>query len=159
LSIVHSLNINNPYVPRHTLEKELRLPDLECFEFGPLPELDSFDESITSNETPLQEPDEDLWEAALELGPANKDVIFYTWETFETPNHVERQTTYITERGSEAYDVALVADDSKVSAGRVVKGDVLLQSLLNLGLGRSSILFNFNRKLKTFESVCALPRA
>jgi hypothetical protein len=159
LSIVHSLNINNPYVPRHTLEKELRLPDLECFEFGPLPELDSFDESITSNETPLQEPDEDLWEAALELGPANKDVIFYTWETFETPNHVERQTTYITERGSEAYDVALVADDSKVSAGRVVKGDVLLQSLLNLGLGRSSILFNFNRKLKTFESAIPDGRA
>jgi hypothetical protein len=33
----------------------------------------------------------------------------------------------------------------------VVRGDVLLQSLWNLGLGRSSILFNFNAKLKTFE--------
>jgi hypothetical protein len=57
----------------------------------------------------------------------------------------------VTERGPEAFDAALAQDDSKTRAGRVVRGNVFLQSLWNLGLGRSSILFQFNAKLKTFE--------
>jgi hypothetical protein len=65
---------------------------------------------------------------------------------------VESQTPYISEKGSEAYDATLAHDGTaKSSAGRIVKGHVLLKSLWNLGLGRSSILFHFNPKLKTFE--------
>jgi hypothetical protein len=124
---------------------------LDTFEFGPLPELDSLDESSVSVETPPLDAEEDVWEAAFELGPANKDVLFYTWESFEKGQHVPSQTPYISERGAEAFDATLVQDDGKISAGRILKGDVLLQSLWNLGLGRSSILFHFNSKLKTFE--------
>jgi hypothetical protein len=133
------------------LNRELRLPDLDTFEFGPLPELDSLDESSISLGTPPLEPEEDIWQVALELGPANKDVLFHTWEGFENPQHVERRTAYITECGPEAYDAALQADDAKISAGKVLKSNVFLQSLWNLGLGRSSILFGFNAKLKSFE--------
>jgi hypothetical protein len=77
--------------------------------------------------------------------------LFYTWESFEKGEHVESRTPYITEQGPEAFDATLIRDQSKTNAGRVLKGDVLLQSLWNLGLGRSSILFEFNAKLKTFE--------
>lgn len=128
---------------------------MDTFDFGPLPELDSLDESSISIETPALEPEEDIWEVALELGPANKDILFYTWESFENGQHIESQTPYITERGAEVYDAALLHDDSKTPAGRVVKGNVLLQSLWNLGLGRSSILFQFNTKLKSFEFTIA----
>jgi hypothetical protein len=77
--------------------------------------------------------------------------LFHTWEGFENAGHAERQTSYLTELGPGAFDAALANDNSKVAAGRVVKGEVFLQSLWNLGLGRSSILFAFNIKLKSFE--------
>lgn len=153
------MRFDHPYAPKHGLDRELRLPDLETFDFGPLPELDSIDESSISIETPALEPEEDVWEVALDLGPANKDVLFYTWESFERGEHLPSHTPYITERGPEAYDAALAHDDSTISAGRVVKGSVLLQSLWNLGLGRSSILFQFNTKLKSFEPTFADGRA
>lgn len=150
--LVTSIRFDHPYAPKHDLERELRLPDLETFEFGPLPELESLDESSITIETPPLEPEEDVWEVALELGPANKDVLFYTWESFEKGEHIPSRTPYITERGPKAYDAALARDDGQSPAGRVLKGNILLQSLWNLGLGRSSILFQFNSKLKTFES-------
>ncbi|KAI4621509.1 uncharacterized protein J4E87_006726, partial [Alternaria ethzedia] len=147
---ISSIRFDHPYAPKHDLERELRLPDLDTFEFGPLPELDSFDDDSIPIETPPLEPEEDVWKVALDLGPANKDVLFYTWESFEKGRHVESQTPYITEHGPETFDATLVRDEGK-NAGRVLKGDVLLQSLWNLGLGRSSILFQFNPKLKTFQ--------
>lgn len=149
-SQVASIKFDHPYAPKHDLEHELRLPDLDTFEFGPLPELESLDESSISIEAPSIEPEEDLWQVAFNLGPANKDVLFHTWEAFENSQHVERRTTYVSECGPELFD-AMLASDNKASAGRVVKRDVLLQSLWNLGLGRSSILFQFNPKSKSFE--------
>ena len=100
-----------------------------------------------------------MWEVALGLGPANKDVLFYTWESFEKGQHIASHTPYITERGPQAYDAALARDDSKTPAGSMIKGDILLQSLWNLGLGRSSILFQFNTKLKSFEPAITDGRA
>ena len=135
------------------------MPDLDTFNFGPLPDLDSLDESSISIEPPALEPEEDVWEVALELGPASKDVLFYTWEGFENSLHVEIRTPYVTERGPEAYDAALAHDNGKTSAGSVVQGNVLLQSLWNLGLGRSSILFQFDSKLKSFEPTIPEGRA
>lgn len=137
----------------------MRLPELETFEFGPLPELDSFEESSLSIEAPPLEPEDDIWQAAFDSGPANKDVLFYTWESFEEGQYVESHTPYISERGPGAFDAALVKDDGKISAGRILKSDILLQSLWNLGLGRSSILYQFNSKLKTFEPIVADGRA
>lgn len=124
---------------------------METFDFGPLPELESLDESSISIETPALEPEEDVWEVALELGPANKDVLFYTWENFEKGEHTACRTPYVTEHGPSSYDAALDQGKDTAPAGRVVKGDILLQSLWNLGLGRASILFQFNLKLKSFE--------
>ncbi|KAH7385452.1 Spc98 family-domain-containing protein [Phaeosphaeria sp. MPI-PUGE-AT-0046c] len=156
---ISAIKFDHPYAPKHDLEHELRLPDLDTFEFGPLPELDSLDESTTSEATPLFEPEADLWQEALESGPAQKDVLFHTWEGFEQPQHVEIQTAYVTERGAETFDAALQADSSKIGAGNVIKSSILLQSLWNLGLGRASILFEFNAKLKSFEPTLSEGRA
>ncbi|KAJ4353566.1 uncharacterized protein N0V89_005296 [Didymosphaeria variabile] len=153
-----AIKIDHPYAPKKPLEQELRLPDIESFEFGPLPDLDSFDESSVSLETPPVH-EEDVWQVALELGPANKHVTFFTWELFEQPEHVERNTPYITESGPAAFDAALLQDDSRTAAGRILKGDVLLESLWNLSLGRTSILFSFNTKRKSFEPAISDGRA
>lgn len=145
-----SIRFDHPYAPKHDLERELRLPDLETFEFGPLPELDSFDESAISVET-IPSDIEDIWEAAYEEGPARKDVLFHTWDAFEQRGHVEPPSAYLTECGPKVYDALLASNDGIAPAGKVLKGDILLQSLWNLGLGRTSILFQFNARLKSFE--------
>ncbi|KAF2451032.1 hypothetical protein P171DRAFT_378527 [Karstenula rhodostoma CBS 690.94] len=156
---VPQIKLDHPYAPKKPLEQELRLPDIDSFEFGPLPELDSSDEASISIDTPPPAQEEDVWQVALDLGPAKKDVTFFTWESFEHPEHVERNTPYITESGPAAFDAALVHDHAKTAAGRVVKDHVLLESLWNLGLGRSSILFSFNAKSRSFEPAIADGRA
>ncbi|PSN71555.1 hypothetical protein BS50DRAFT_518713 [Corynespora cassiicola Philippines] len=148
---VPSIKFDHPYAPKDLLEKELQLPDLDSFEFGPLPELDSFEESSISIVTPPVELEEDVWQAASDEGPANKDVNFFTWEAFENHGHGQNQTPYLSESGAEAFDAALARDEGKAETGRVLKNDIYLESLWNLGLGRSSILFKFNHKLRTFE--------
>lgn len=101
------------------------------------------------------EEEEHIWELALDPGPANGDVNFLSWEAFENPGHIASHPPYITESGPGALDAALLKDDQKVAAGRVIRGHVLLQSLWSLGLGRSSLLFNWDEKLRTF--VPAIP--
>ncbi|KAH6629528.1 Spc98 family-domain-containing protein [Boeremia exigua] len=152
---INSIRFDHPYAPKHDLDRELRLPDLDTFDFGPLPELDSLDESSIAIDTPPLEPEEDIWEVALELGPANKDVLFYTWESFEKGEHIASGTPYVSEHGPKAFDAALAHDTAKLPAGRVIRSNILIQSLWNLGLGRSSILFQFNYTLKSFEPTIA----
>ncbi|ORY18519.1 Spc98 family-domain-containing protein [Clohesyomyces aquaticus] len=151
---IPTIKFDHPYAPRKPLDHELRLPDLDSFEFGPLPDLDSVEDVSVSTESLAAELEDDIWNIALELGPADKDVRFFAWETFEDETHQERYTPYISESGPDAFDAALLQSRSKeqgnIATGRVIKGDTLLDSLWNLGLGRSSILFSFSRKLRTF---------
>ncbi|KAF2713244.1 hypothetical protein K504DRAFT_530264 [Pleomassaria siparia CBS 279.74] len=156
---VPSIKLNYPYAPKEPLDRELRLPDLETFEFGSLLELDSLDEPSLSTATTFVEDEDDIWKVALELGPANKDVAFFTWEAFEGPGHIEHHTPYLSESGPNAFDAALARDDGNVGSGRVVRGNVFLDSLWNLGLGRSSILFTFDPRLRTFVPAIADGRA
>ena len=57
------------------------------------------------------------------------------------------------------FDAALAKDGDQLDTGRVVTGGVLLDSLWNLGLGRSSILFAYNSKLRTFVPAIANVRS
>jgi hypothetical protein len=149
---VPAIRLDHPYAPKDVLDRALRLPAIDDFAFGPLPELDSLDESSVSLDTPPAEPEEDdVWCLALELGPANKDVAFFTWETFESPGRVEPPTAYLAEAGPHTFDATLATDDARTPAGRLLNGNVLLESLWNLGLGRSSILFSYNLEKRSFE--------
>lgn len=94
--------------------------------------------------------EDDIWQIALDAGPANKHVRFFSWEHFENPERDTAQTPYITEAGPSVFQAALLKDKGEASAGKVVEGHTLLQSLWNLGLGRTSVLFNWDPKLRTF---------
>jgi hypothetical protein len=151
--IVSSIKLDHPYAPKHPLEDELQLPDLDAFQFGPLPDLESLDQSSFSVDAPPLAEEEDIWQVAVDSGPANKDISLFTWEAFENPVYKQPTTPYITETGSGAYDAALAKDDGL--PGKVIRQGILLDSLWNLGLGRSSILFSWDARLRTF--VAALP--
>jgi hypothetical protein len=153
---IPAIRLDHPYAPKHALDRALQLPQIDDFAFAPLPELDSSAASLVSLDTPPPEPaEEDVWQFARELGPANTDTAFFSWETFAQPARVEPPTAYLTEAGPHAYDAALAADDAKTPAGRLLRANVLLESLWNLGLGRSSLLFAYNVKRRSFESSVA----
>ncbi|OCL13039.1 hypothetical protein AOQ84DRAFT_385678 [Glonium stellatum] len=151
---VPSIKLENPYAPTKVLDQDLRLPDLESFQFGPLPDVDSPDQSTVSIETEPQGDEEDIWELTLNLGPVDKDSRFFTWEHFESPWCAEPRSAYVSEAGPQVFDAALQlhiqADEQSNLPGKVLVFDVFLHSLMNLGLGRSSILFSYDDKQKTF---------
>ncbi|KAK1071275.1 hypothetical protein LTR74_003405 [Friedmanniomyces endolithicus] len=74
----------------------------------------------------------------------------YTWEAFEktaVPNIT--RTAYISEAGSEAFDAALSLEQRHKSTG-VLPRDVSLRALCSLGLGRSSIFFQWDEAKQSF---------
>ncbi|PVI08718.1 hypothetical protein DM02DRAFT_621531 [Periconia macrospinosa] len=159
---VPTIQLNHPYAPKAPLGQELRLPDPATFEFGPLPPLDSSDQSTTSLEIPSTEPEDvndDPWQVALDLKPVNSHLIFHTWETFENFAHPKRQSPYFAEAGQHSFDAALAKDAETTPAGKVLQPNLLLESLWNLGIGRSSILFSFNTKTSSFEPAIIHGRA
>ncbi|OCK84169.1 hypothetical protein K432DRAFT_289496 [Lepidopterella palustris CBS 459.81] len=153
---IPSIKLDNPYAPTKTLDQDLRLPNVSTFAFGPLWNPESADQSTISTESEPQDQEDDLWKIAFDLGPANKDVAFFTWEDFEAPGFVEPRSAYISEAGTEAFDAALQQHaqiDKSLRPGRVVRLGVLINSMVNLGLGRSSLLFRYDEKRKTFLPV------
>ncbi|KAF2231048.1 hypothetical protein EV356DRAFT_452704 [Viridothelium virens] len=149
-----TIELENPYAPTNGLEKDLQLPDLESFSFGPLEDVESLDSSRFSPEpenSALTEY-EDIWEVALDLGPVNKDIKYYSWEAFHHPQHEEPISAYVSEAGPSIFD-ALQAGHSpfRARAGRPVETNIILRSLYEAGLGRPSILFTFNDETNSFE--------
>lgn len=136
----------------------MRLPDLDSFQYGSPDHghvfQDSSLSSLPAQPLPPSVPhDDDVWDPSADLGPINDNVTFHTWEAFEKPGFHEPRHAYVAEAGPEAFDAALLkmqdADSSK-QAGRIVRSDILLGSLFNLGLGRSSVLFRYEHKRNTF---------
>ncbi|KAL9083287.1 MAG: hypothetical protein Q9165_008593 [Trypethelium subeluteriae] len=153
-TLVSSIELGNPYAPTNGLAKDLQLPDLESFKFGPLEDVESLDSSGFSSDPENSKPaeHEDIWEVAFDLGPVNKDVFYYSWEAFHNPRHDEPISAYVSEAGPSVFD-ALQAGHSpfRARAGRPVATNVVFRSLYEAGLGRPSVLFAFNDKTHTFE--------
>ncbi|KAF2742114.1 hypothetical protein M011DRAFT_453787 [Sporormia fimetaria CBS 119925] len=147
---VSAIRLDNPYAPRHALDRELQLPGLDSFEFGELPELPSLSDSCS--EAPQLEPgdeDEVLWsDAAYDESP-HPAAQFFTWEAFEGHSSAKLTSPYLTEAGPRALDAAL-AEDGDARGQRIARHDILLDSLFNLGLGRLSKLFGWDAKSRTF---------
>ncbi|KAK8172668.1 LOW QUALITY PROTEIN: Spc98 family-domain-containing protein [Phyllosticta citrichinensis] len=152
---INSIEVDNPYAPSKNPEYNLRLPDLETFQYGPLEDLDSVQESTVSS-LPTQQTEEnetieeDIWRLATDLGPVHRDIKFYTWESFEKPGFKEPTHPYLAEAGPEAFDQAVAQAKDTAQPVLSVRTDEVLASLFNLGLGRSSALFKYDRDGNTF---------
>ncbi|KAF2136102.1 uncharacterized protein K452DRAFT_280495 [Aplosporella prunicola CBS 121167] len=155
---ITAIKLDNPYAPSKDLEHDLRLPDLETFQYGVLEDLDSGQESTVSSAAPQQPPenevkDKDVWDTVADLAPAHQDIRFQSWEAFGKPGYQEPSHTYVGEAGPEAFDVAVAQqqdEEKSKGSGRIIRADILLQSLYNLGLGRSSALFRFDAQSQAF---------
>lgn len=121
-------------------------------------------ESLKIDENPKEVQAEketfDIWKARKDDPP--KAVQFLSWDAFENGLHGERYSAYITEAGPEIFDAALADENDVLHAGNkdyvVVQSQVYAESLVALGLGRSSVLFTWNEDKKSFEPALDLMR-
>jgi hypothetical protein len=152
---VSSTKLENPYISGALNADSLKLPDLDNFHYGPIADVPLPEGSTLSSDPEPQheEQEEDIWKIALDVGPLDKDISYYTWETFQNQDYKEPRSAYISEAGPQAFDAALqvhAKESGKMSTQNVIKPDIFLTSLFALGLGRSSVLFTYNGKLKDF---------
>jgi hypothetical protein len=108
---------------------------------------------VLSAETEHQvEPDDDddIWLRILDA-PIPDPPRLLTWEAFNAPDTCLTLSPYLSERGPELFNAAM----RKYGGGHgpVASPDVGLKALFELGLGRSSLIFAFDEKKKTFKPV------
>ena len=137
---------------------DLNLPDLSTFDYGPIEDLGALDASsvLSSAESfdILESPD--IWSFPLDLEEQQPPQL-KSWETFYDKTFQEPRTTYISEGGPQVFDAILAAQDGNrmdESLGRrsgcVIKSLALLSSLLELGLGRESVLYRYEEHERSF---------
>ncbi|KAF8426891.1 Spc98 family-domain-containing protein [Tirmania nivea] len=82
---------------------------------------------------------------------------YQTWDSFLLRDGNTPTNPYLTEAGSHVFDAVLELHQNDIwsprEAGTVVRGDVFFTCLLHLGLGRSSVLFRYNKAKHTFTPV------
>lgn len=151
------LNLKNEDHGRIRIPKDPdpKLPDLSTFEYGPLEDLGALEassvlssaESFEIHETP------DIW--SFPFDPEEQRVPQpRSWELFYDKTFQEPWTTYISEGGPQVFDAILAAQDGDNGLGRrsgcVIKSVALVSSLLELGLGRESVLYRYAEHERSF---------
>lgn len=155
---VASIRCEHPYAAKEDLSTALHLPDLEAFEFSRLertetPEV-SEDTSHTEERAPSRLEDEDIWESISVLEPVQRAIDFHTWEGFEARNSKPADgSAYLSEAGPHAFMSALSSDEVlDTGQGReYFDSPTLLRSLFAIGLGRESLLFEYDKGRRNFN--------
>ena len=126
-------------------------PQLQ-FTFGPLEGAEELEESLVSSPPELdglsQHIDEDIW--TLCRFPQDDGLYAHlrTWESFDNPSFHERRAVYLSDAPTQIFDATLLSQEK--NSGQVVETRALLSSLIQLGLGRESVLFAYNRDCESF---------
>ena len=129
----------------------------------PLEDLGSLESSISSLSDVENDQadivDDDIWSAPDFLSLERSTGQAKTWESFYDDGFQPSQTCYITEAGPEALDTILVLHESKqgdraseLPPKHILKSDPLLAGLLQLVLGRESVIFHYADTDQGFRS-------
>lgn len=94
----------------------------------------------------------DIWKLAKEK--PTKAPTYQTWDIFENPSFDEPHIPYITEAGPQVFDAALASKSDILGINNVehvvLRTDVFASSLVSLGLGRSSVLYDWDDDKNSF---------
>lgn len=132
------------------------------FSYGPLEDLEPLDQISASSDGEEQEafedPLEDLWSSREIFEPVVQQLEVKSWERFHDKAFKEPCIPYISEAGPRIFDAALdhglTPDVDEASLHRptpALRSDAVLSSLLQLALGRESLLFQYDEKEDTFR--------
>ncbi|RDL33777.1 Spindle pole body component [Venustampulla echinocandica] len=128
-----------PFGPTQSAPITIDAPDAH-----PDPAEDSTNEEIEAG---------DIWLLSHD-NPVGKP-NYQSWDAFENPAFKDCHSAYISESGPATFDAALAAKEDFLhvdNAGHVVLDTkTYVSALLNLGLGRSSVLFTWNEQKQFFS--------
>ncbi|KAL7270365.1 hypothetical protein RUND412_006935 [Rhizina undulata] len=93
---------------------------------------------------------EDIWMNPESTEPPPKP-RFQTWDSFLVCGANDPTNPYLSEAGSKIFDSVLEWNEN--GSGDVIRTDVFCTCLLYLGLGRSSVLFTYDRQGNKFRPV------
>lgn len=105
----------------------------------------------------LQAPDvelEDIWNLDnVDSAPFRKPAR--SWEKYQDRYFNEPPSAYFSESGAKGFDAAIDQQkhEDNGKSKRIVRNDILFQSLFRLGLGWSSMLFRYDQQQQKFEAV------
>ncbi|KAA6408525.1 MAG: spc97 spc98 family [Lasallia pustulata] len=145
----------------------LYLPDLDSFHFEPVEFVETPESSSSAGSSVAEQVEaiesidnEDIWSFPGDNRWQQVHGVYNTWEKFYDADFQEPRSAYISEAGPRALDAALVLQgrlDSRVSPeqsiGIVTRSDHLVAAILQLGLGRDSLLFKYDHEKQTFSHV------
>ncbi|KAL4978431.1 Spc98 family-domain-containing protein [Aspergillus desertorum] len=101
----------------------------------------------------IDDEHENLWNIeSIEARQINH--VPRSWEKYHDRHFREPPSAYFSESGAKGYDAALEHQNEHGVTGypkRIVRNDVFFQSLFRLGLGWSSMLFQYNEQQQKFE--------
>ena len=144
---------------------DLKLQTFSTFDYGPVEDLGTFDtSSVLSFAESLEIPETldisesfDIWSFPLNL-EEQKTPKLKSWETFYNKTFEEPRITYISESGLQVFDAILGAQDKDREDGEngrdsrcLIKSVAFLRSLLELGLGRESLLYRYEEHERSFR--------
>ncbi|KAL2813712.1 Spc98 family-domain-containing protein [Aspergillus granulosus] len=98
---------------------------------------------------------EDLWAPESYDASTVSDKPLNSWERYHVRGFTEPRSAYFGESGAKGFDAAL-EHHNKQTPGKsqpVARNDVFFRSLFRLGLGWSSMLFQYNERQQKFEKV------
>jgi hypothetical protein len=107
-------------------------------------------ENLQSEPEPLtSDDDEDFW--LFSSGDSAETSQLRTWESFEQPDQGQGSPLFISEAGPAAFDALLATTQAATDApSEVLDAAVYCACLLNLALGRSSVLFSWDAGKNSF---------
>lgn len=160
-TVTAEINLDNVSAP--LLDLHLALPSLSSFRYGPLEDPESLEQSsVTSSIDQIELRDiiqEDVWSLLPSFDNNVDHARLKSWETFYNRDFYEPRTIFISEAGPRVFDAALAAhanntsrETSPSSSARVIQSGPLLTNLLQLGLGRESVLYSYVEEAETFQS-------
>ena len=148
---------------------DFKLHTFSTFDYGPIQDLSrldtssvlSFAESLEIPETLDISESFDIWSFPLNL-EEQKTPRLSSWETFYDKTFEEPRTAYISESGNQVFDAILGAQDKDRDDGEngggsgcLIKSVAFLGSLLELGLGRESVLYRYEEHERSFSPLIA----
>ncbi|KAL8701324.1 MAG: hypothetical protein Q9201_004964 [Fulgogasparrea decipioides] len=127
------------------------------FAFGPLEDVEPLEFSAVSSDHEEHEESvgmlEDLWSFKEILEPLNGQLEVKSWEKFHNKNFQEPRTVYISAAGPRVFDAFLSRGFTKSEPVPALRSDAVLSSLLQLALGRESLLYRYDEKTANFLPV------
>ena len=129
---------------------DLRISAVPYTTLGPLKDVDLLEESTASSVTESFEAckpiDKDFW---IEAAFVDRDVRSRsrTWATFQKPDISEQRTTFLSDHRSACYDRIIRNQDKDDLA---ILAPNAITCFVQLGLGRSSVLFKFDHTTHRF---------